>query len=63
MVVATIMALAAAVLHAGWNLVAKRSAAPFIALWGQFAVAAVIGAAVLADRSAASRRSAGRTPA
>ena len=33
---ATLMALAAAVLHAGWNLVAKRSAAPFIALWGQF---------------------------
>ena len=48
MLAATLMALAAAVLHAGWNLVAKRSAAPFIALWGQFAVAALIGAAVLA---------------
>ena len=48
MAVATVLALVAAVLHTGWNLVAKRSAAPFIALWGQFAVAAVIGGLVLA---------------
>jgi drug/metabolite transporter (DMT)-like permease len=47
-VVATVLALVAAVLHAGWNLVAKRSADPFIALWGQFLLAAVIGAVVLA---------------
>jgi multidrug transporter EmrE-like cation transporter len=45
--VATVLALVAAVLHAGWNLVAKRSAAPFIALWGQFAVSAAIGVVVL----------------
>ena len=47
MLVATVLALVAAVLHAGWNLVAKRSASPFIALWGQFAVAALIGVAGL----------------
>jgi drug/metabolite transporter (DMT)-like permease len=45
---ATVLALIAAGLHAGWNLVAKRSADAFIALWGQFFVAAFIGAALLA---------------
>jgi drug/metabolite transporter (DMT)-like permease len=44
MLAATLMALASAGLHAGWNLVAKRSVDPFSALWGQFAVAGVIGA-------------------
>jgi drug/metabolite transporter (DMT)-like permease len=46
--VATLLALASAVLHAAWNLVAKRSADPFLALWGQFFVAAGIGVVVLA---------------
>jgi drug/metabolite transporter (DMT)-like permease len=48
MVAATALALTAAVLHAGWNLVAKRSDDRFLALWGQFACAAVVGAIVLA---------------
>jgi len=47
MVVATGLALAAAALHAAWNLTAKRSADRFLALWGQFAVAAAISAIVL----------------
>ncbi len=47
MLLATIYALTAAVLHAGWNLIAKRSIDPFIALWGQFAVAAAASAIVL----------------
>jgi drug/metabolite transporter (DMT)-like permease len=45
---ATLLALASAGLHATWNLVAKRSADRFLALWGQFAAAAVIGTVVLA---------------
>jgi drug/metabolite transporter (DMT)-like permease len=45
--VATVLALTSAGLHAGWNLAAKRSRDPFIALWGQFAVAALIAAVVL----------------
>jgi drug/metabolite transporter (DMT)-like permease len=48
MLLATVLALAAAVLHAGWNLVAKRAGDPFVALWGQFLFAGVIGAVVLA---------------
>jgi drug/metabolite transporter (DMT)-like permease len=44
---ATLLALASAGLHAAWNLVAKRSADRFIALWGQFAAAGVLGAVVL----------------
>ena len=48
MLLATILALTAAVLHAGWNLIAKRSIDPFLALWGQFVVAAVASAVVLA---------------
>jgi drug/metabolite transporter (DMT)-like permease len=51
MLIATIYALAAAVMHAGWNLIAKRSADPFIALCAQFAVAGLIsGVIVLATR-------------
>ena len=45
---ATVLALTSAGLHATWNLVAKRSADPFIALWGQFFVAGLIAAVVLA---------------
>ena len=48
MVVATVLALTSAGLHAGWNFIAKRSANPFIALWGQFFVAGLIAAVVLA---------------
>ena len=42
MLLATLCALAAAVLHAGWNLIAKRAIDPFLALWGQFAAAGVM---------------------
>jgi drug/metabolite transporter (DMT)-like permease len=45
--VATVLALASAGMHAGWNLVAKRSADRFSALWGQFAVGGIIGAIVI----------------
>lgn len=44
MLFATALALTAAVLHAGWNLLAKRSGDPVLALWGQFVVAGVIAA-------------------
>jgi drug/metabolite transporter (DMT)-like permease len=44
---ATVLALTAAVLHAAWNLVAKRSGDPFIALWGQFMFAGIAGAVLL----------------
>jgi drug/metabolite transporter (DMT)-like permease len=45
---ATVLALTSAGLHATWNLVAKRSADPLIALWGQFFVAGLVAAVVLA---------------
>jgi drug/metabolite transporter (DMT)-like permease len=48
MLLATALALVAAVLHAGWNLFAKRSVDPFLALWGQFLIAGVISVVVLA---------------
>jgi drug/metabolite transporter (DMT)-like permease len=44
---ATVFALTAAVLHAGWNLVAKRSDEPFLALWGQFLIAGAVSAVLL----------------
>ena len=47
MLLATILALTAAGLHAGWNLIAKRSIDPFLALWGQFVVAGVASGIVL----------------
>ena len=50
MLLATVYALTAALLHAGWNLIAKRSIDPFLALWGQFVVAGVASAIVLAFR-------------
>jgi drug/metabolite transporter (DMT)-like permease len=40
---ATLLALAAAVLHAGWNLSVKQSGDRFIALWGQFTIGGAIG--------------------
>ena len=48
MLLATVLALASAVVHAGWNLAIKTSTIDrFIALWGQFLVAASIGAVAL----------------
>lgn len=44
MLLATTFALSAAVLHAAWNLIAKRSIDPFLALWGQFLVGGLLGA-------------------
>jgi drug/metabolite transporter (DMT)-like permease len=47
MLVATLLALASAVLHAAWNLAAKRSDDRLIALWGQFLVGGLIGTVVV----------------
>lgn len=41
-VTATLLALTAAVLHASWNLMAKRAPDPFLALWGQFVWSGVL---------------------
>jgi uncharacterized membrane protein len=49
MLTATILALVAAVLHAAWNLSVKQSISDrFIALWGQFFIAGLLAAIVLA---------------
>ena len=48
MLVATVLALVAAVLHAGWNLAAKSASDRFGALWAQFLVGGVISAGALA---------------
>ena len=37
----TLLALGAAVLHAGWNLSVKQGGDRFVALWGQFALAGI----------------------
>ena len=43
MLVATLLALGAAVLHSGWNFVVKQSVGDrFLALWGQFFIAGLI---------------------
>ena len=48
MLTATVLALVAAVLHAVWNLSIKQSVSDrFIALWGQFFIAGLLGAVVL----------------
>ena len=47
MVLATVFALAAAALHAGWNLRVKASGDRFVALWGQFLTAGAVCAAGL----------------
>lgn len=41
MLVATVLALCAAVLHASWNLVVKQSDDRHLALWGQFTIAGI----------------------
>ena len=46
---ATCLALGSAVLHAGWNLAAKRAEGDrFVVLWAQFAVSGAIAAVLLA---------------
>lgn len=47
MLVATLLALGAAVLHAGWNLTVKQSGDRFIALWAQFFTAGTVCLVVL----------------
>ena len=47
MLLATVFALAAAALHAGWNLRVKASDDRFVALWGQFVMAGAVCAAGL----------------
>ena len=47
MLVAGLLALGAAVLHASWNFIAKRSVDPFMSLWGLSIVAGGISAVVL----------------
>jgi drug/metabolite transporter (DMT)-like permease len=42
MLLATVFALAAAALHAGWNLRVKTSGDRFVALWGQFLAAGAV---------------------
>jgi uncharacterized membrane protein len=44
---ATLLALAAAVLHAAWNLSVKQGGDRLIALWGQFTIAGVIGLVII----------------
>lgn len=48
MLLATVLALTAAVLHASWNLLVKQSADRRLALWGQFTIGGAISAVVLA---------------
>ncbi|MBU3719066.1 MAG: EamA family transporter, partial [Actinobacteria bacterium] len=43
MLLATLLALGAAVLHAGWNYAIKTSGDRWLALWGQMTAAAVVG--------------------
>jgi drug/metabolite transporter (DMT)-like permease len=45
---ATVLALTAAVLHASWNLLVKQSTDRRLALWGQFAIGGTLSAIVLA---------------
>ncbi|MCX6522579.1 MAG: EamA family transporter [Actinobacteria bacterium] len=47
MLLATVLALTAAVLHAGWNLAIKQGGDRFLALWGQFTLAGAIGLVVI----------------
>ena len=47
MLLATVLALTAAVLHASWNLLVKQSADRRLALWGQFTIGGVLSAIAL----------------
>ena len=54
MLLATCLALGSAVLHAGWNLAAKRADGDrIVVLWAQFAVAGAIAAVLLVGHIAA----------
>lgn len=48
MLLATVLALLAAALHASWNLIVKRSTDRQLALWGQFTIGGALSAVVLA---------------
>ena len=43
MLTATLLALGAAIIHAGWNLTVKTSGDRWLALWGQMSAAALVG--------------------
>ena len=43
MLTATLLALGAAVIHAGWNLAIKTSGDRWLALWGQMTAAGIVG--------------------
>lgn len=47
MLLATVLALTAAVLHASWNISVKQSGDKRLALWGQFTIAGAMSAVVL----------------
>lgn len=47
MLLATVLALTAAALHASWNLVVKQSTDRRLALWGQFAIGGTLSAIAL----------------
>ena len=47
MLAATLLALTAAVMHAGWNLAVKQSGDRYLALWGQFSIAGAIGLVIV----------------
>ncbi len=47
MLLATVLALTAAVLHASWNFAVKQSTNRRLALWGQFCIAGILCAIVL----------------
>ena len=47
MLLATVLALTAAVLHASWNISVKQSGDKRLALWGQFAIGGALSGAVI----------------
>ena len=47
MLLATVLALTAAVLHASWNISVKQSGDKRLALWGQFAIAGALSGVVI----------------
>ena len=47
MLLATVLALVAAVLHASWNISVKQSGDKRIALWGQFAIGGALSGVVI----------------
>ena len=47
MLAATLMALAAAMMHAGWNFAVKRNVDSGLALWGQFFIAMLLASGAL----------------